>query len=195
MIQQVTEERVTQAISESACEAVFAAVQLARGAGASFVFDANFRPALWDSDSAGKIIRRTVPLCDIFLLSLDDAQLLTGSDEPEQVLDWCVAAGASTIVLKLGSEGVIYTRDGTTRRVNGFSVDAVDATGAGDCFAGALMARLGMNDGFDAAIVYACAAAALTCTGFGAIDPVPPSTEVFQLMERQGNRKPTPVRR
>ena len=64
----------------------------------------------------------------------------------------------------------------------GFAVEAVDATGAGDCFAGALMARLSMDEELVAAVTYACAAAALTCTDFGAVDPLPRSAEVLNLI-------------
>jgi len=179
---------ITEAISNSACEAVFSAVELARSAGARIVFDANVRPALWTAERAREIVGKTVPLSDYFLLSLEDAQILTGFVEPDSVLDWCAQTGAGVAVLKLGAEGAIYSEDGVKRKVDGFTVQAVDATGAGDCFAGSLMARLSMNDELDAAVTYACAAAALTCTGYGAVDPLPPSDKVFELVGSRGGR-------
>ena len=54
-----------------------------------------------------------------------------------------------------------------------FSVDTVDATGAGDCFAGATIARLAMGELLLDAVRYANAAAALTTTQFGAINAIP----------------------
>lgn len=179
---------ITEAISTSAREAVFAAIDIARRAGAKVVFDANFRPALWSVDEARDVIGSTIPLTDFLLLSLEDAASLTGLAEPELMLDWCMAAGARVAILKLGPGGAVYT-DGTVRKtVSGFKVNAVDATGAGDCFAGSLMARLGVGDSLDAAVTYACAAAALTCTGFGAIDPLPHADEVVKLMAHRGAR-------
>ena len=44
------------------------------------------------------------------------------------------------------------------------------------------MARLSMDDTLAAAVNYACAAAALTCTGYGAVDPLPRSEQVFELI-------------
>jgi 2-dehydro-3-deoxygluconokinase len=173
---------ITQAISDSACEAAFAAIELARGAGSQVVFDANVRPALWPVERARHIIGSTIPLSDYFLLSLEDAELLTGLVQPDAVLDWCIAAGAGVAILKLGAEGAIYCDGSVKRKVSGFAVEAVDATGAGDCFAGALMARLSMDEELVAAVTYACAAAALTCTDFGAVDPLPRSAEVLNLI-------------
>ncbi len=177
---------ITEAISASAREAVFAAIEMARPAGAQVVFDANFRPALWSIDEARDVIRSTIPLTDYLLLSLEDAQSLTGLDEPDPILDWCMAAGARVAILKLGPKGAVYTDGAVKKTVRGFKVNAVDATGAGDCFAGSLMARLSIDEELDAAVTYACAAAALTCTGFGAIDPVPHSEEVFNLIAARG---------
>ncbi len=173
---------ITEAISASARQAVFAAIDMARRAGVKVVFDANFRPALWSVDEARSVIRSTIPLTDYLLLSLEDAQSLTGLADPDAILDWCIAAGARVVILKLGPEGAVYTDGEVKKTVDGFKVNAVDATGAGDCFAGSLMARLSADDELDAAVTYACAAAALTCTGFGAIDPVPRSEAVLKLI-------------
>ena len=54
-----------------------------------------------------------------------------------------------------------------------FPVDTVDATGAGDCFAGSVVARMAMGDLMLDAVRYANAAAALTTTEFGAITAIP----------------------
>ena len=178
---------ITQAISESARDAVFAAMELARSAGARIVFDANIRPALWRAEDAREVIGKTLPLADYFLLSLEDAETLAGSVKPDLVLDWCEKAGAGVVVLKLGADGVIYSEAGVKQRVSGFGVRAVDATGAGDCFAGSLMARLSMDDTLAAAVNYACAAAALTCTGYGAVDPLPWSEDVADLIGKRSD--------
>lgn len=173
---------ITQAISNSAREAVFAGIEVARRAGTRIVFDANIRPALWGAEQAREVIRNTLPLVDYFLVSLEDAEILSGVAEPDAVFDWCDSAGAGTVVLKLGADGTVYREAGVKHEVSGFRVRAVDATGAGDCFAGSLMARLSLDDSLSAAVNYACAAAALTCTGYGAVDPLPRSKEVFELM-------------
>ena len=55
--------------------------------------------------------------------------------------------------------------------------------GAGDCFAGALMARLVAGDDYWAALRYANAAAALTTMGYGAVAPLPRPVNVRALLE------------
>jgi 2-dehydro-3-deoxygluconokinase len=57
-------------------------------------------------------------------------------------------------------------------------VQAVDATGAGDCFAGSLLARRCQGDAWEDAVRYANAAAALSTLGYGAVDPLPRAEQV-----------------
>ncbi|HWV83194.1 MAG TPA: PfkB family carbohydrate kinase, partial [Hyphomicrobiaceae bacterium] len=54
----------------------------------------------------------------------------------------------------------------------------VDATGAGDTFGGAFVARLIAGDDLAAAGLYATAAAALSTEGFGAVEPIPTVEQV-----------------
>jgi len=63
-----------------------------------------------------------------------------------------------------------------------YPVTAVDASGAGDCFAGALLARLALGDDAFQAAHYAGVAAALSTTGFGAVAPIPRADEVRRAL-------------
>ncbi|HWA12206.1 MAG TPA: sugar kinase [Burkholderiales bacterium] len=173
---------ISQAISESACDSVFAALDAARAAGARVVYDCNLRPRLWPAARAAAVIRATMPLADYFLLSLEDAHALCALEQPEAILDWCHGAGARVVALKLGAEGVIASDGSRRERIPGCKVDCVDATGAGDCFAGALMARLAQDGGFWEGLRYANAAAALTTTGYGAVVPLPRPEAVGKLL-------------
>jgi 2-dehydro-3-deoxygluconokinase len=175
---------ISQAISASACDAVFEALQTARAAGARVTYDPNLRPQLWKLPRAKAIICATAAMCDDFLPSLDDVRALSGLEEPEAIHDWCLALGARTVTLKLGPKGVI-TGDGRNRwRVPGNPVECVDATGAGDCFDGAFVARLAAGDTLPDAARYANAAAALTTTGYTAIEPIPRPVAVEALLAR-----------
>ena len=169
---------ISQAISSSACDSVFAAIRVAREAGARVSFDSNLRLSLWPLDRARAVIRATIGMSDLFLPSVEDARELSGLSDPGAILDWCYEAGARTVVLKLGGEGVLHGVAGARERIAGHRVDAVDATGAGDCFAGALLARLVAGDALPLAVRYANAAAALTTTGYGAVAPIPTEAEV-----------------
>lgn len=173
---------ISQAISDSACDAVFAASRIARQAGAQFVYDANIRPRLWSAQRAAAIVSATMACADLFFLSLEDAQVLCEASDPNAILDWCHERGAHCTVLKLGPDGAVASNGHRRWKVDSYRVKAVDATGAGDCFAGATMARLAAGDSLEAALRYASAAAALTCAGFGAVAPLPGPDAVSALM-------------
>lgn len=173
---------ITQAISSGACDTAFAAMHAAREAGAQVVYDANLRLRLWPAARARAVITAAMALSDLFLLSIDEAAVLCDSDQPEAVLDWCQHKGVRRVALKLGQDGVIGCADGRREHVAAHRIQAVDATGAGDCFAGALMARMAAGDDFWRALRYANAAAALTTTGYGAVAPLPHPDAVRRLL-------------
>ena len=173
---------ITQAISASACETVFAAIEIARSSGVMVTFDANIRPRLWSSARARDIIGKTIPLTDYFLLSLEDAELLGAPRDRTEIIRWGHDLGGRYVVLKLGPEGILASDRQTVHFLPGHSVASVDATGAGDCCAGALLARLSLGDDFVSALRYANAAAALTTTGYGAVVPLPKTEAVLEFL-------------
>ncbi|HVN35190.1 MAG TPA: sugar kinase [Casimicrobiaceae bacterium] len=175
---------ISQAISASACDAVSRAIECAREAGVGVTYDPNLRLKLWDLPRARAVICATAAKSDHFLPSLDEARTLSGLDGPEAIHDWCLALGAKAVTLKIGADGVV-TGDGAKRqRIRGHQVNCVDATGAGDCFDGAFVARLAAGDSIFDATRYANAAAALTTTGYTAIAPIPRPAAVRALLAR-----------
>ncbi len=170
---------ISLAISTSACDTVFAAMQRARAAGVKVCFDANLRLKLWPMDRARAVVRAAIGLSDIFLPGSDDIEAMTGLTDPDKILDWTRESGARGIViLKMGKEGAIVD-DGSSRTlVKPYMVKAIDATGAGDCFAGSLLARLSAGDAILDAVDYANASAALSTQGYGAVQPLPRPDQV-----------------
>jgi 2-dehydro-3-deoxygluconokinase len=174
---------ISQAISASACDSVFAALEAARESGARISYDSNLRLKLWPLARAKAVIVATLPLTDWFLPSLDEAALLSGASEANAILDWCHAAGAPLVALKMGSDGVWISSAKVRKHIPGHRVDAIDATGAGDCFDGAFAARIVAGDDAVAAARYANAAAALATTGYGAVDPLPTHADVAAFLK------------
>lgn len=179
---------ISQAISDSACDACFAAIDAAHAAGVKISYDTNLRLKLWPLPRARAIIRASLAQVSWALPSLDDAQLLFGEDDPDAILDACHAAGAPLVVLRCGAAGCVVSDGRRRERIAGHRVQAVDATGAGDCFDGAFAVRIVAGDDPVAAARYANAAAALATTGFGAVAPLPRHTEVMALL---GERVPS----
>ncbi|HZF24423.1 MAG TPA: sugar kinase [Burkholderiales bacterium] len=182
---------ISQAISDTACDTVFAAIEAARGAGVRIAYDSNLRLRLWPLARARAVIRATIALADYFLLSMEDAEALCGERDADAILDWCHEAGAKVVALKLGAAGVVGSDSKRREKLAGHAVNCVDATGAGDCFAGALLARMAVGDDFWEGLRYANAAAALATTGFGAVAPLPRPDAVRRLLSgfaSQGRR-------
>lgn len=90
-----------------------------------------------------------------------------------------LAALVPRLVVTLGSEGsVLYENGAELARVPARKVDAVDTTGAGDTFCGALAAALAEGRDFTAAASFATAAAALSVQKVGAVPSIPTRREI-----------------
>jgi fructokinase len=129
-------------------EATFAAIRLARESGALISYDPNWRPALWrNRDEAVELMRRVVPLADIVKVSDEELKLLYGV-EPESEADLergaqaILSEGPRLALITLGDQGTYWSDSDSGDLVAAFASDAVDTTGAGDAFVGALLWRL-----------------------------------------------------
>jgi len=174
---------ISQAISTSACDAGFRAMEVARAAGVRVSYDTNLRLRLWPASRAAAVIHTAIGMADIALPSLEDATALTGLTNPDAICDFYLRL-APLVVLKCGVEGAILATREARHRLPAHKVAAVDATGAGDCFAGNFLARLLAGDAPLDAARYANAAAALSTTGYGAVAPLPLPDAVRGLPRR-----------
>ena len=177
---------ISQAISSSACDAVFAAIEVARNAGTLVSYDPNIRLKLWPAARARAIVLETVSLADYCLPSLEDATTLLGDQPPDALVDALLERGAGCVALKLGPDGVLVATREERERVAGLRVDTVDATGAGDTFDGAFVAQRLRDAPLAQAARWANAAAALSTRGYGAVDPIPTRSEVERFLASAG---------
>ncbi|WP_321855183.1 ribokinase [Paraburkholderia tropica] len=118
------------------------------------------------------------------LLTPNEHELATALQQPEA--DWArtLASRPGRIAMTHGKEGAYFTQaDGTLAHQPGFTVEAVDSTGAGDTFNGALAAfwHLGMSE----AVRRANAAGALSVTRAGAQGGMPTLAELEALLKQQ----------
>jgi ribokinase len=79
----------------------------------------------------------------------------------------------ATVVVTLGARGALLVGDGSAVLQAPPTVDAVDATGAGDCFCGALSAALADGADMLTAVRSGVAAASVSTTGAGARSALP----------------------
>ena len=169
---------ISAAISDSACETCLAAIEIARAAGVPVSFDTNLRLKLWSLPRARAVMRDLIRQADLCLPSFEDISAISGLTEPDELVDFCLRLGSKTVALKLGSRGAMIADANRRFHVPPLACKPVDATGAGDTFAGALLARIVAGDDLETAARYASAAAALSTEGYGAVDPIPRAEQV-----------------
>lgn len=102
----------------------------AKAAGATTSFDPNSDPDQGRDEKVLEVCRHA----DILFLNEDEAKLLADTGDIEEAGRYLNGL-SPTVAIKLGAKGAIGFRDNEIERVEGFKIDAVDSTGAGDSFA------------------------------------------------------------
>lgn len=164
---------ISLGVSTNLCASTQHAIRTAHTTGVPVAIDPNLRTALWPLEQAREVTHSAMRNCRIALPGLDDARQLTGLHSPPDIIGFYHNLGAEIVALTLGPDGVALSQEGEMRVLPGLDVNAVDATGAGDCFNGIfLSAYLRTKDAVKSAEL-ANRGAALSTTGFGAVDPIP----------------------
>ena len=135
---------ITAALSRSARDAVFDAVERARNFGATVCFDVNYRSKLWDPPQAVPVLRALAGLADILLAGVDEARLMLGRLEDVPAGELARAAadlGPGEAVIKDGARGCAALIAGTLHEQGALSVPVLDPVGAGDAFAAGYLAE------------------------------------------------------
>jgi ribokinase len=135
-------------------------------------------------------------LVDVLVVNETELALLSGAsisgESPEEDIVKAIAmlqdSGLSGVaVATLGSRGALAVVGDRMIRIEGHTVDAVDTTGAGDCFVGTLAAELAKGSTIDAALTIANAAAALCVTTPGAGPSMPTRAAVDAFLKSGGS--------
>ena len=128
-------------------------------------------------------------LADCLTPNASEAEILTGiavsaSDSASQAAQHLLARGARRVIVTLGAKGVVYCDGKSALHFPAFPVDAVDTTGAGDAFNGALAVGLAAGGTWEEALPLANAAAALACMRRGAQTSFPRRADVEAFMRQ-----------
>ncbi len=174
-------------------EATLKAIKLAKEAGVATSCDPNWRPDLWPDKDAGRAaMREAVATADILKISDADLSFMIPEcgDDYRTALQEAGFNGRLAAVTR-GSEGAWYWAGTRTGVVPSPHVQVVETTGAGDAFTAALIdsllaANLDVASIDDSAlrrlVLRACAAGALTATGYGAIPSLPDAAGIDALL-------------
>ncbi len=96
---------ISQGISTTAADAVFAAIDIARRNGVKVAYDTNYRPRLWPPARAAAVMHAAMAQSDYALPGIEDAQILTGLTDPDAMLDFYLRLGPMVVALKMGESG------------------------------------------------------------------------------------------
>ncbi|XP_034675591.1 probable fructokinase-5 [Vitis riparia] len=180
-------------ISEPCRSAHMAAMKAAKEAGILLSYDPNVRLPLWPSAQAAiDVIKSIWNHADFIKVSDDEVGFLTQGDaEKEDVVLSLWHDNLKLLVVTDGEKGCRYFTKGFKGRVEGFSVQTVDTTGAGDAFVGALLVSIAQDPSIfqdegklKEALKYANACGAICTTQKGAIPALPTNSDALDLVNK-----------
>jgi ribokinase len=135
---------------------------------------------------AAKFGRELLDLVDVLILNETELGFLTGielrdTDDVDAIRS--LQGDEQRIVcVTLGKRGIVALIDGQPHTDHGRAVKAVDTTGAGDCFVGAVAAVLADGNNIQSAFGYANLAAAVCVQRMGAGPSMPTIAEVSAFL-------------
>lgn len=168
------------------------AVRAAKDAGCLVSFDPNLRPPLWSSlDLAKEQMEYGFGVCDILKISDNEIQFVSGKEDYDEGIAYLQEKyNIPMILLTMGKDGSRAYYKGVRVERPGFTVKAIETTGAGDTFCGSSLNYI-VEHGFEnlteeqlgELLTFANAAAAIVTTKKGAIRSMPEREEVEALIQ------------
>jgi ribokinase len=159
-------------------EAAAVAARAARGKGI---------PVLIDAGSLRSGVRELLPLCDYIVASEVFAGQIAGGAGVPEALERLYSFGPKAVVVTQGAAGCVAFDGTDTVEAGGFTVEAVDTTGAGDVFHGAFLFAVLQGWNLYEMCVFANAVAALKCRRLGGRAGIPDISEALAFL---GERMP-----
>ena len=143
-----------------------------------------------------KLVLNPAPACELPDELLSKIAIITPNESEAEkltgikVTDHATAAlaaqalkekGIATVIITMGAQGVLLFHENKFTQIASVKVEAVDTTAAGDVFNGALAVALAEGKEMEAAVSFACKAAAISVTRLGAQASAPYRNEVDVL--------------
>lgn len=179
---------------EPSRQATLKALYLAKKYKAIISFDPNLRPNLWKKFSIAKtMIKKALSSSDIVKISRSELEFLYGKNDLIENCrrlrnEYCI----KLVFVTSGKDGAIALKDDIEIHQNGFKLDTIDTTGAGDVFCGAVLYKILEKDKnieqltkeeCEEITTFANATAALSTTVRGGFLCTPSLEQVKQLLK------------
>jgi len=113
-------------------------LDVAKEAGCIISFDPNLRPPLWKSlDTAKEMMEYGFGYCDILKISDNEIQFVSGKEDYDEGIQYLIDKYSIPLIfLTMGKDGSRAYYKGKRIEAEGFVVNTIETTGAGDTFCG-----------------------------------------------------------
>jgi len=163
---------ITPALSDTAATVTAESLAAAKKAGLTVSYDLNYRSKLWSAKQACAAQEPLMEYVDVLTTTAEDARVVFGidlgaGDDPAEVaraLQKRFEVSAVAITLRDNALAAVIAADGKVYSAPRFEVESVDPIGAGDAFCGGLIVSRLEHRGWDDAVRFATATAALKHT-------------------------------
>jgi len=171
--------------SKSSRDAVFKALRVGRRHGLMISYDPNVRSALWvNKKEFNDIQRRALSFADIFLSTIDELALVTGTKLVEKTIEKVTSWGPSIMLIRSKDHYRVATSD-SYFKVPIFEVEALDTSGAGDGFDAGFLTGLLKKWPLDKAVELGSAVAALKVMNVGTRKGLPRLEEALEFIRQR----------
>ncbi|HXO84995.1 MAG TPA: sugar kinase [Gemmatimonadales bacterium] len=154
---------ITPALSDGAAQVTAESLAAARKAGLTVSYDLNYRSKLWDAQQARAVQEPLMAHVDVLIAGEEDARVIFGAESAESLVQR-FGIGAVAITMRDNPRSATVAADGEIYSAPRFEVRSVDPIGAGDAFTGGLIVSRLENRGWEDAVRFATATAALKHT-------------------------------
>lgn len=165
--------------------------QQAKSNGNIICFDPNFRIDLWRGQETKfrDICNTYFALADIVKVSDEELVLLSQKDDMAAGCQHLHDLGVKVVLVTLGPDGCLISQNGQQYIVPAYEINAVDTTGAGDSFIGAMLFQMAQRgpsenfyqDDFKGFIEFAGKVSGLVCAKIGAMTALPSLADVESM--------------
>lgn len=154
---------ITPALGDGAARVTAESLAAAKKASLTVSYDLNYRSKLWSPDKARAVQEPLLELVDVLVITEEDARLVFGTPSAEALAERFTL---NTVAMTLRDNpcSAIILANGKRHTAPRHTVDTVDRIGAGDAFTGGLIVSRLENQGWDQAVRFATATAALKHT-------------------------------
>ncbi len=128
--------------------------------------------------------KEMIKFADFVKLSEEEAEIISGKKNREEAVREIHNLGAEIVAITLGKNGTFISKNNENAIVESIKVKAIDATGAGDAFVGAVLYKVAQEEKWNTMdklkeiIAFANKVGAIVTTKYGAISSLPTVEEV-----------------